>query len=99
MELTGSNFTASDHITGGAGSDTIQLVDTTGIVVTDAAFAQVSGIETLQLLWWKWQQRDAGRPDADANVGGRHPFNNRQSVDGLRQLMAADLNLIGVSLT
>jgi Ca2+-binding RTX toxin-like protein len=49
VDLASANFNASDHITGGAGSDTIALVDQTGIVVADAAFTNVTGIETLKI--------------------------------------------------
>ncbi|HLH89324.1 MAG TPA: VCBS domain-containing protein [Xanthobacteraceae bacterium] len=49
VELTGAHFNATDVITGGSGADTIQLVDQTGIVVADAAFTNVTGIETLKV--------------------------------------------------
>src|SRR5204863_7461106 len=46
--MTAANFSTGDHITGGAGNDTIALVDAAGIVVTDAAFAHVSRLQNLQ---------------------------------------------------
>jgi Ca2+-binding RTX toxin-like protein len=49
LDLSSANFNASDIIKGGAGSDTIALTDQTGIVVTDAAFTNVTGIETLKI--------------------------------------------------
>jgi T1SS-143 domain-containing protein len=49
VEMHNAQFTASDTIHGGAGSDTIQLVDTAGVTVTDAAFTHVTSIETLQI--------------------------------------------------
>jgi Ca2+-binding RTX toxin-like protein len=49
LDLTSANFNASDTIKGGSGSDTIALVDTTGVLVTDADFSHVTGIETLKI--------------------------------------------------
>jgi Ca2+-binding RTX toxin-like protein len=49
VELTSAQFTSSDVINGGSGADAIQLVDQTGIVVTDADFTNVTGIDTLKV--------------------------------------------------
>ena len=100
--LSSANFNAGDHITGGGGSDTIQLVDTTGIVVTDAALAHVLGIETLQLGGTANDSVTLGA-NADANVGGAgHTFTVDGSV-GTGSLtvngpaLTANLNLTGGS--
>ncbi len=100
--LSIANFNACDDITGGGGSDTIQLVDTTGIVVTDAALAHVLGIETLQLGGTANDSVTLGA-NADANVGGAgHTFTVDGSV-GTGSLtvngsaLTANLNLTGGS--
>ncbi|HUI96771.1 MAG TPA: hypothetical protein VLX44_13520, partial [Xanthobacteraceae bacterium] len=49
VELTSAHFTSTDVITGGSGADAIQLVDQTGIVVADAAFTNINGVETLEV--------------------------------------------------
>jgi T1SS-143 domain-containing protein len=103
-ELNSADFTSADHITGGSGNDTIQLVDTAGMVVIDADFTNVSGIETLQL---------GGSGDisvtlgafASADVGGvGHTLTVNDSagtgnltVDG--SAMTANLNILGGSGT
>ena len=49
VELTNANFTSFDTIAGGSGQDTIQIVGQTGIVVADAAFTNITGVETLKV--------------------------------------------------
>jgi len=46
FKVTSSQFAAGRYIDGGLGADTIQITNTASVV--DAAFAHVSGIETLQ---------------------------------------------------
>ena len=77
LELTSANFNASDAVTGGTGSDTIQLVDTTGVFVTDAAFTHVTGIETLKI---------GGSADNTVTLGA----NASNDVGGLGHLFTLD---------
>ena len=49
VQTVNANFTSADTITGGTGTDTIQLTDTGGVTVTDAQFANVTGVEVLKL--------------------------------------------------
>jgi T1SS-143 domain-containing protein len=49
VELTSAGFTSSDHIIGGAGTNTIQLTDTAGLSLNDSSFTNVSGIEVLKI--------------------------------------------------
>jgi Ca2+-binding RTX toxin-like protein len=69
VELQSAEFTSSDTITGGSGSDTIQLVDTTGIVVADAAFVHVTSVETLKIGGTADDAVTLGS-NASADVGG-----------------------------
>jgi Ca2+-binding RTX toxin-like protein len=99
IDLTSANFTSSDHITGGSGSDMIQLVDSTGMVVTDAAFTNVTSIETLKLGGAADNSVTLGA-HASADVGGAgHTFTLDDSA-GLGNLfldasaMTADLKVL-----
>src|SRR5262249_3997190 len=49
IELTSAHFNSSDQITGGSGADASQLADQPGIVVTDPAFTNVTGIDPLKI--------------------------------------------------
>ena len=49
VELTNANFTSFDTIAGGSGQDTIQIIGQAGIVVADAAFTSITGVETLRV--------------------------------------------------
>jgi Ca2+-binding RTX toxin-like protein len=77
VDLASANFTSADHITGGSGSDTIALVDTTGIVVNDAAFANVASVETLKV---------GGAADDSVTLG----VNASNDVGGLGHLFTLD---------
>ena len=46
---TNANFSPNDTITGGSGTNTIQLTDIGGVTVTDGQFAHVTGVEVLKL--------------------------------------------------
>jgi Ca2+-binding RTX toxin-like protein len=61
VELTSAQFNSTDQIAGGSGADAIQLVDQTGIVVADAAFTNVTGIDTLKV---------GGAADDSVTLGG-----------------------------
>jgi hypothetical protein len=101
-ELNGADFTSADHITGGSGNDTIELVDTAGIVVTDADFTHVSGIETLQFGGSGDVSVTLGA-SASADVGGAgHTLTvdgstgtGNLTVDG--SAMTANLDILGGS--
>ncbi len=57
--LSKSTFNEGDHITGGSGSNTIELVDSTGTVITDSAFAQSRRHQRSTARRGRQQQRDA----------------------------------------
>src|SRR5215471_14287735 len=49
-EINNPHLKANDRITGGAGSDTIQLVDTGSVTVALAAFTNLHRVETLNIF-------------------------------------------------
>ena len=74
LELNSPDFTSSDHVIGGSGSDEIKLVDQTGIVVVDSDFTNVTSVETLALGGAAANSVTLGA-DASADVGGAgHTF-------------------------
>ena len=47
--MSAARFNAGDTVAGGGGADTVQIADTSPVVITDAAFAKVSGVEKMVL--------------------------------------------------
>ena len=99
VDLASANFNAATHITGGLGNDTIALLDATGIVVNDAAFTNVTGIETLKIGGAADNAVTLGAK-ASADVGGvGHTFtlDDSAGLGGLMldgSAMTADLKVL-----
>jgi large repetitive protein len=47
--MNAARFNAGDAVAAGTGADTVQIADTGPVVITDAAFSKVSGVEKLVL--------------------------------------------------
>ena len=99
IDLTNANFTSADHITGGSGNNTIQVVDATDFTVADAAFSHVSGIETLEIGGSGTDSVTLGA-NASANVGGAGHLFTLDASAGIGDLtldasgMTADLKVL-----
>jgi len=69
VEITSAELASGAHITGGVGNDTVQLVDTSGIVVSDAEFVNLASIEILKIGGAANDSVTLGA-DANAEIGG-----------------------------
>jgi T1SS-143 domain-containing protein len=100
VKLANAHFTASETINGGVGSDTIQITDTAGYTINDAALANVSNVETLKIGGSGTVNVTLGA-HADADVGGAGHLFTLDDSTGLGNLtldasaMTADVKALG----